>query len=206
MANNTIIIKKVLINFTFILFSSIFISTTSSNNFQEEYNKLVTTFQNGLSIEEEFDKIIEDFDDLCEDLEKEIEEDETIEYKDLLNKSQALYSFIGEISPDNRNFDLTNEKKKIALEILGLSESWFSKDKLCMDITLISIWNNTYSAFLVENNSECLETFTYTYNNGNGNASVDKYSSRSLYTAFGKNIVAAFKLTTFNCETSKYCN
>ena len=187
--------------FTLLIFLLLIGICTRSQNSDINYrfNEMINRFHLGFTNNEEFENFLIDLKDIEQDLDNNSD-------SHLINNINALYSFIGEIGPTHSNFDLTDKKLSIALKILNINEIWYSRDKFCMGVTIINLWDGTYSAFLVKNNSDCIVKFEYAYNLGKGTAGVGKFSSRNIYSVFGKSKSDNFSLKFLSCKKVEPCN
>lgn len=199
--------RAILIIIPFIIFTSFNISPVKPQ-LNDDFDYLIQKFKNGLLSNDDFEKLYEEFNNLENKISDELKNNSSdIELKNLLNEVEAVTDFIGEIGPDGRNFDLTNQKKQIALKKLGITEIIYNNKDYCLPISKIELWNNKYVCYLLVNNYNCLFKYVYkikkSTGNNSGNGGVDKLSSRELTQHFGNYPITILSLTcekTYNCK------
>ncbi|ADB40816.1 hypothetical protein [Spirosoma linguale] len=176
----------------------------SISKLEDRFEGLVQKFKSGLVKDEDFIVILRDLNNLKKDINLEIGSDS--EKNILMREVEAIHDFIGEVSPNGGNFDLTNYKKSIALSKFGLTEIIYSSKEYCMPISKIPLWNNRYTCYLMINNSDCLYRYAYSINvkniNKKGDVAVDKNSSRKLLYQYSDNPI---KISSIVCTNTNFC-
>lgn len=186
--------------------------------FEQELNKLISRFLEGVSNDEAFESLVIEFSRLKADINEFNEKSNTSESNELFEKAEALASLVGALSPDGRNFDLTINKYNLAAPILklnGYNHPHYSDGTYCLPIVHFFLWNNQYQAILLVNSSQKLiryeaktvetkdvasERVTETSITGG----VDCYSLRGIggYFTTKEGVLQCVKL---ECETRPYC-
>lgn len=191
--------------FHLLLFGNI-LAQSNPSLLEMELSAIVRNFQNGLDTEEEFTEILDDLDDLLQKIEEIKSPSERTKLKGIYESAEALESFIGEMSPGQRNWDLTNVKKNIAEKLLS---GTFTKapvpGKHCMVFEKYIFWGDKYVAYVITNEDICLYQIAYNFFSASGNCGVDKQSSRALH-EFWRGRGSILKLQSFTCERSRLCN
>jgi|AntRauTorckE5430_2_1112549.scaffolds.fasta_scaffold01534_6 hypothetical protein len=195
-----------------------FLNNESIRNYEYELNNLVNEFKGGVSDDDEFEELVNQFDRLEDKIEDYNEETNTVESSLLYQKSEALTSLIGELSPDGRNFDLTIKKYELASPILGLTayeHEHPNKEIYCLPIVHLFLWDNSYQTLLVVNKSSKLvlynseivkakEIVTGNFIESTSKGGVDCYSVRAIdgYFITEEGIIYCRNL---GCESRPYC-
>ena len=159
--------------------------------YQTKFTHQVDSFKAGLKSEAAFEKVLLSLDSLQRGLVK----DATIIKKEpLLSEIQAVFTFIGEISPGVKSYMLDNDQKAKAMKLLGVTEQEFPDSTSCLPITRIELWN-TYNCYMVTNNSDSmmvkykysfLVQRKYSSYTGYVSAGVSPRCSRSIFDSFNK--------------------
>lgn len=191
--------KSILIAF-FVIFSSAVFAIDFSK-YTSALEKNISLFKQGITNDDGFKQIVVSLDDLRLKLEAETATaNEKVKKEELLEDIQAVYSFIGEISPDMKSFGLTNNHKERAKVLLGVTEEKITDVTFCMPFSKVTLWGGTYICYLLQNNTNNLVTYKYDYvvqgkfsaTTGSVEAGVSKNCSRVIYQSF-KNLPVSFK-------------
>jgi hypothetical protein len=191
--------KSILIAF-FVICSSVVFAIDFSN-YTSVLEKNISLFKQGITTEEGFKQIVVSLNDLRVKLEAETSAANEISKKEeLLEDIQAVYSFVGEISPDMKSFGLMNSHKERAKTLLEVTEEKITDVTFCMPLSKVTLWGGTYVCYLLQNNTNNMVTYKYNYivqgkfsaTTGSVEAGVSKNCSRAIYQSF-KNLPVSFK-------------
>ncbi len=161
--------------------------------YQAILNAEIDTFKMGYTDTTAFKRVLVNL----SELEKAVISEPKISGKDaFLNDIQSVYAFIGELSPDSKNYNLLLTQKKRAMELLGVTDTIVRDSSFCLPVSKITLWNNnenTYLCYMVDNKSDSmmyLYKFDYTIlrkfssRAGSIDGAVSKKTSRALYGDF----------------------
>ncbi len=184
---------------------------------ESSYHTVLGKFKQGLHSPEDFKKLYDDLSTIYSQLEYSTKKyGESPNLKQLAIKVESVRDFIGEISPDGRNFDLTIQKFNLAMSELDLQYENYLMNIFCMPSIKIYLWNNRYEALLILNTSECMyrykSTIVYNYKAQTktaeiteANGAVDYYSYRCLESKFIDNKYPLI-LEKLDCYKTEHCN
>lgn len=191
-----------------LILSTSFSHKSPLNDYEREFRVLIAVFGDGLKSEGEFSLFLDDMLELKDNVGKAVKnkEDDYTQLESLHNNIEAVYAFIGEISPNGSNFSLSHSKKQRALNILGLTESWYNEHDYCVAITKIELWNGKYVSYLMINPSNCIWRYECNITREGGtntnSGGISGRCSRGLFKSFTSKPIKIDKLI---CTPTPYC-
>lgn len=190
-----------------IAFSVAFVFSTQAADvyyYQSKFASLIDEFKAGFVDKQGFDGMLQSLNELQKELAVETEVNKK---EPLLEAMQAVYAYVGEISPNAKSYYLELEQKELAIDLLGVEEIVFNADDYCMPVKEIKLWDSTYTAYIVENELDSM-MYVYKFNfsvqqkysssSGSVEAGVSKNSARGIFSFFGKEQTVRF--TQEKCE------
>lgn len=213
--------KHLLINFLFILFIFFIMGFDNSKTnikYREAINELITEFYQGLENDSEFELFLGKIGELEEEIDEYNDNVDNEDSNNLLVDVEAIYSFIGEISPLGNSFLLTREQYYIAIRLLNIQpykHPELDTGENCLRLFKLFLWDDTYQVIMIENKSDKMTDYNAIVaraiesETGYGtlseiNATVDCFSFRGLKGFFTTKDGALF-CKHFSCKELEYC-
>ena len=155
--------KRILLLTMWLLPATVALWAIDFSFYQKELDKHIAEFKKEILSEEGFSTVLNSLNELEVKLEAEnATAQEETKKETFLKDLQSVYALIGEISPVQKSFSLSLEKKKRGKELLGIQEEAY-QGNFTLPVTKISLWNNGYACYMVENNTNGIAKFKFNY-------------------------------------------